>query len=118
MELNLGECIINEIQGLRMPRVYRAKLSCGDSALELEYHEDVVKGLKEGSRASFVFTSDREKCISHYFCAQGHVVSNTKIGDQYRLVLSLHGFLIVLRTPEPLAINPMEKLYVGMDLLG
>lgn len=118
MELSLGECVVNEIQGLRMPRVYRAKLSCGDKSLEFEYHEEIIGGLREGSRASFVLTSDKEKCLSHYFCAQGYVVSNTKIGEQHRLVISLHGFLVVLRTAEPLALNPMDKVYVGMDLLS
>ncbi|MCY0867966.1 MAG: DNA-directed RNA polymerase subunit G [Desulfurococcus sp.] len=110
------ECSISEIQQLRAPKVYRLKASCGSGLLiEVELHEEVVEQPRVDDTVVEVYVGgDREACLEKYFCAQGYIVSNTMLGGTYRTVISLHGLLVVIRSPGELGLKPMDKVYVGL----
>ncbi|MCC6041852.1 MAG: DNA-directed RNA polymerase subunit G [Desulfurococcaceae archaeon] len=108
------ECKVTDMVPLRMPKVYRVKTVCEDKELEIELHEEIVEAPKIGMKITVTITNNKEECLSNYFCAYGYVVSNTQIGDVYRVVISLHGFLIVVKSKTPLEHKELEHLYVGV----
>lgn len=108
------ECEVADIVQLRVPKVYRVKGICKDIEIEIEFHEEVVEAPKKNTKIIVEITEDREKCLNHYFCGHGYVVSNIYLGDIYRVVISLHGFLVVIRAPQKIELNVMDKVYVGV----
>lgn len=109
-------CQVADIMPLRIPKVYRVKGSCSNIDIEMEFHEEIVEAPKKDTILTVLVTSSREECLNHYFCAQGYVVSNTQLGDVYRVVISLHGLLVVLRSSEMIGLNVMDKVYVGVTI--
>lgn len=107
------ECLVSDITPLRIPRVYRVSASCNELNIELEIHENIVEAPSKGSKVTIEITTEKEKCLDYYFCGHGYVVSNTKIGDINRVVISLHGFLVVLKSKEKIELGEMEHVYIG-----
>lgn len=107
------ECRVSDITPLRVPKVHRVKSTCGEVEIEVELHEDAVKVPSRDSRITVEITSSKEECLKHYFCGHGYVVSNTLIGDVYRVVISLHGFLVVVKSKNRLELNELDRVYVG-----
>jgi len=112
-----SECMVEDVEALRVPRVYRVKASCKNgSSMEIELHEDIITQPSKGRSIVVEVTEDRGKCLEHYFCAHGYVVSNTQIGDVNRVVISLNGLLAILKTQEALGFKPMDKVYLGITI--
>lgn len=109
------ECTINEVAPLRVPKVFRVKGNCGEIDVEAELHEEVVEIPQKGSKMLIEITTSKEKCLEHYFCAHGYVVSNVKLDDAYRVVISLHGLLVVLKSKTQLEYATMDHLYLGVS---
>jgi len=110
------ECVINSVEDLRMPKVYRVHASCGEVQLDVELHNEVIpKAMLTGKNMRIEVSREKEKCMQHYFCGQGYVVSVGKAGENQRVVISLHGFLVVLKTPSQLGLNPMDQVFIGAD---
>ncbi|MEL9909011.1 MAG: DNA-directed RNA polymerase subunit G [Desulfurococcus sp.] len=109
-------CTVNEIQQLRVPSTYRLKLSCNTVSMEVELHGDVVPQPRISASIDVEITRDKEKCLEKYFCANGYVVSTSRIGDTYRTVISLHGLLVVIKSPSQLDLRPMDKIYFGLTV--
>ncbi|MEM0224802.1 MAG: DNA-directed RNA polymerase subunit G [Desulfurococcaceae archaeon] len=107
------ECNVSEITPLRIPRVYRVKSICSDVDFEIELHEEVIEAPKVNSKVIFEITSSRDNCLKHNFCAHGYVVSNIQLGDVYRTIISLHGFLVVVKSKQRLELNEMDHVYLG-----
>jgi hypothetical protein len=107
------ECTVSDITPLRIPKVYRVRSTCSDLEFEIELHEDVIEAPRVNSKITIEITSNREDCLKHKFCAQGYVVSNTQLGDIYRVVISLHGFLVVVKSKQKLELNEMDHVYLG-----
>lgn len=112
------KCVVSEIMPLKIPKVYRLRGNCGNVELEIEFHEEVVEGPKIGSQMIVEITSDKNECMKHYFCAHGYVISNTQIGDFYRVVISLHGFLVVIKSKHSIGINVMDRVYLGVTFIA
>ncbi|MCC6040640.1 MAG: DNA-directed RNA polymerase subunit G [Desulfurococcaceae archaeon] len=112
------ECSIKEITPLRVPRIYRVRGVCreGVDEVEVEFHEDVVKRPSPGAELVLSITSDKETCLNYYFCAHGYVLSNTPIGEINRVIVSLHGLLVVLKSKKPLDYKSMDHVYVGANI--
>lgn len=110
------ECTISEVAPLRVPKVFRVKGSCGEIDIEVELHEEVVEIPQKGSKMLVDITTSKEVCLEHYFCAHGYVVSNVKLDDIHRVVISLHGLLVVLKSKTALEYNAMDHLYLGISL--
>lgn len=109
------ECHVFDIMALKVPKVYRLKGACNDVEVEIEFHEDVIEAPKKNSKFTVEVTNSRENCLKHYFCAQGYVVSNTQLGDIHRIVVSLHGFLVAIKSKQKIDLNVMEQVYLGMS---
>lgn len=110
------ECVIDGVEDLRMPRVYRVHATCGEAKLDFELHNDIIpKAMLTGKNMRVEVSSEKESCLQHYFCGQGYVVSVGRVGENQRVVISLHGFLVVLKTPSHLGLNPMDQVFVGAD---
>lgn len=107
------ECIVSDITPLKVPKVYRVKNTCGEVELEIELHEDVVEAPRKYSKAIYEVTSNKEECLAHYFCAHGFVVSSTQLENTHRTVISLHGFLVIIKSKGNLGLNTMDHVYVG-----
>ncbi len=109
------KCRIDSIESLRLPDVYRAKLSCDNVSMEVELHEKIAK-LKQGTDVEVYIDKSKDKCLQHDFCGQAHVVSINKFEDYYRIVLSIAGLLAVIKLREqPRApFKVMTKVYVGI----
>jgi DNA-directed RNA polymerase subunit G len=112
------KCRVKEVTSLRVPRIYRVKGVCegGIEEVEVEFHEDVLERPRQGAELILSITSDKETCLNHYFCAHGYVVSNTLIGEIYRVIISLYGLLVVLKSKKPLDYNSMDHVYVGASI--
>lgn len=110
------ECNISDITPLKVPRVYRVKGICSDVELEIEFHEDIIEGPRKGSKMIVEVTTTKEECLKHYFCAHGYVVSNTQLGSIHRVVISLHGFLVVIRSGQAINLNTADHVYLGVTL--
>jgi len=112
-----SECMVEDVEALRVPRVYRVKASCRNGlSMEIELHEDIIAQPSKGRSIVVEVTEDKGKCLEHYFCAHGYVVSNTQIGDVNRVVISLNGLLTILKTREALGFKPMDKIYLGITI--
>ncbi|MEM0325830.1 MAG: DNA-directed RNA polymerase subunit G [Desulfurococcaceae archaeon] len=111
------ECAINDVVPLRIPKVYRVKSVCGDLDLEIELHEDVVEIPQKGSKLIISLSTSKDECLNYYYCAHGYVISNTKLNDIHRVVISLHGFLVVLKSKNPLEYKALDHLYLGLNLV-
>lgn len=111
-------CRVEEITPLRVPRVYRVRGVCEGEVgeVEIELHEDVVSTPSKGDLMTVSITNSKETCLSHYFCAHGYVVSNTPIGEINRVIISLYGLLVILKSKKPLELKPPEHLYVGVTI--
>ncbi|AFK50708.1 hypothetical protein TCELL_0283 [Thermogladius calderae 1633] len=109
-------CSVEDIERLRYPGVYRVKFRCGDVSIELEFHEKVMPPLKKGGNATIVLTDSREECLQHYFCGKGSVVSYRSIGETYRAVVSIGGFLLVLKSSQQLDLKPLDEVYTGVSV--
>jgi len=111
-------CRVEDITPLRVPRVYRVRGVCeGDiHEIEAEFHEDVVSTPNKGDRIVISVTTDKETCLNYYFCAHGYVVSNTTIGEIHRVIISLHGLLVVLKSKKSIDLKSMEHVYVGASI--
>lgn len=111
-------CRVEDITPLRVPRVYRVRGICeGDvHEVEVEFHEDVVSIPNKGDRVVINITSSKETCLNYYFCAHGYVVSNTTIEEIHRVIISLHGLLVVLKSKKPVDLRSMEHVYVGATI--
>ncbi|MEM2078981.1 MAG: DNA-directed RNA polymerase subunit G [Thermosphaera sp.] len=109
------KCVVEGVEDLRMPKVFRVHASCGDAKLDVEFHNEVVPKAVVAKDMLVEITREKEKCLQHYFCGQGYVVSTGKIGEHVRTIISLHGFLIVLKTPSPPGLNTMDQVFVGVD---
>lgn len=111
------ECTVDEVAPLRVPKVFRVKSTCGNINLEVELHEEVVTMPKVGDKLLIAMLQSKEECLDYYFCAHGYVVSNTKIDDTYRVVISLHGLLVVLKSKEQLPYKTMDHIYIGLNFV-
>ncbi|ADV65542.1 DNA-directed RNA polymerase subunit G [Desulfurococcus mucosus] len=113
------ECVVSEVQQLRTPKVYRLKTTCSDGlAIEVELHEDVIAQPRISSKVRINVSGSKEECLGNDFCAHGYVVSGTEIGGLHRVVISLGGLLVILKSPRPLEFKPMDKVYVGLTITG
>lgn len=108
------ECSVSDIVPLKVPKVYRLKGVCSEVELEVEFHEDVIEAPKKNTGFVVEIVSSRDECLKHYFCAHGYVVSNTQLGDIYRVVISLHGFLTVVKSRKKIDLNVMDRVYLGV----
>ncbi len=109
----LFECSVVDVTPLRIPRVYRVKTTCSDYEVEIELHAEVVNIPRKESKITLEITNSKDECMKHYFCAHGYVVSNTQLGDIYRVVISLHGFLVVIKSKNKLELKELDHVYVG-----
>lgn len=109
------DCLVSDITPLRIPKVYRVRATCSEIEVEIEFHEEVVKTPQKNSSIKLEITNSKERCLAHYFCGHGYVVSNTHIDSGFRSIISLHGFLIVLRSPIKIDLVEGDKVYVGID---
>jgi len=107
------DCQVSEVERLRYPGVYRVRLQCGDVSIDIELHEKTMPDLRKGSNVVIAITESKEECLQHYFCGKGSVVSNRSIGETYRTVISIGGFLLVLKTKQQLGFKPLDEVYVG-----
>lgn len=110
------KCLIVDVTPLRLPKVYRVKSQCDSVEAEIEFHEDILKRPNVGSTIEVEISSDRGICQQHYFCAHGYVVSNSQIGETHRVVISLHGFLVILRSKQRVELNVMDHIYLGATI--
>lgn len=108
------ECNVSDIVPLKVPKVYRVKGVCDDVELEIEFHEDAIEGPRKGSRMVVELMTVKEECLKHYFCVHGYVVSNTQLGDIHRVVISLHGFLVVIKSRQAINLGTADHVYFGV----
>lgn len=116
MRLMFTGCVIKEIAPLRVPNVSRVIFECREGVVEAEFHRKVMGEMTVGAQAELSITDSKEECLTYYFCGQGHVVSNNKVGEKYRAIISLHGFLVVVKTDDQLPLSPMGKVYFACNL--
>lgn len=112
------ECVVESIERLRYPRVRRIKAACGERIIEFEAHEDVFPEPRQGSKIVLSISDAKEECLKHHFCGKGYVVSSRWIGDQHRVVISIGGYLLVVKGKAELALEPMTELFVGASPKG
>ncbi|OYT40710.1 MAG: hypothetical protein B6U89_01345 [Desulfurococcales archaeon ex4484_58] len=109
------KCVVENIEELRLPGVYRVHSKCGEYTIVIEMHEDVMK-IVNGEEMKVVLTNDKSECMENEFCGKGHVVSITKFDKKYRVIISIGGFLFVLKGLEkPIKFNVMDELYIGIS---
>jgi len=98
-----------------MPHVYRVHSICGDIEIIIEMHDDLLI-ISRGEKLSVEMGLDKEKCLQHEFCGKGHVVSVTKLGDKYRVIISIGGLLVVVKNlKEKPPLSPVQELYVALS---
>lgn len=116
MEMVKYECIVKDIEDLRLPNLYRAKTSCGDADIIVEMHNEIMS-LNRDDRIEIEFTTERDECLKHEFCGNSYVVTITKLEDKYRTILSIHGPLVIIYTREKprKPFNIMNKVYIGIS---
>jgi DNA-directed RNA polymerase subunit G len=110
------ECIVKEIEKLRLPGMYRVKAGCDSTTVTVETYEKIMM-VQPGWKLIVEVTDSKDDCMKHDFCGQGYVVSNKKVEEKYRVVISLHGPLIVVYSDKRLResiFNTMSKVYVGI----
>ncbi len=109
------ECIVKDIEYLRLPNLYRAKMDCGDTEIIVEMHDEIMT-LSKKDKIGVEFTESRDKCLEHEFCGNSYVVKIMKIEDKYKIILSMHGPLAIIYMGEkprkPFKI--MNKVYIGI----
>ncbi len=109
------ECKVEEIEKLRIPYVYRVHSRCKDIVIVIEMHENITS-IEKGEKIIIELTKDKNKCMENYFCGKGYVVSVTEIENKYRIIISIGGFLVVLKELEkPLEISVLDELYIGIS---
>ena len=111
------ECTVSEVTPLRVPKVFRVKNACGNLSVEIELHEEVVTIPRKGDKLVVAVLQSKEECLNYYYCAHGYVVSNTKIDSTHRVVISLHGLLVILKSEEQLPYKTMDHVYVGLNFV-
>uniref|UniRef100_A0A7C4NLC6 Uncharacterized protein n=1 Tax=Staphylothermus marinus TaxID=2280 RepID=A0A7C4NLC6_STAMA len=111
----ITECIVNRIEKLLVPQVYRVHASCREGFdTTIEVHEKLMN-IREDDKIKLEITESKESCLQHYFCGKAYVVSTTMIENRYRVVLSIGGLLVVLKNlHEPPQFNVLSELYVGI----
>ncbi|MEM3927071.1 MAG: DNA-directed RNA polymerase subunit G [Desulfurococcaceae archaeon] len=117
MSLKLEECIVKDVMPLRVPKTFRIKGLCKDKELEIELHEEIVPQPKINTRFLIELLDNKEQCLQHEICGQGYVVSATSLENFYRVVISLHGFLLVIKSKDPINLDAMQQLYMGMSFV-
>jgi len=110
------ECEVAGVEKLRLPGMYRYKLSCGELRIEAELNEKIAV-FNNGDKIVVEITESKEQCLQHEICGHGYVVSVNKMENAYRAVISLHGPLIVLfqKNKPKFPIKTMNRVYVGMS---
>lgn len=116
MRLLFTGCVIKEITPLRVPNVSRVIFECREGVVEAEFHKEVMGEITVGAQTELSITESKEECLEYYFCGQGYVVSNNKVGEKYRVIISLHGFLVVVKTDHQLPLNSMNKVYFACNI--
>jgi len=108
-------CSVKDLELLRMPHVYRVHSVCGDAEIVVEMHDDLMF-ITKSDKLNIEIGISKEKCLQHEFCGKGHVVSVAKLGDKYRVVISIGGFLVVVKnlTEKP-ELEPVQELYIGLS---
>ncbi|MCS7128098.1 MAG: DNA-directed RNA polymerase subunit G [Sulfolobales archaeon] len=113
------ECTVESEERLKMPRVRRYYADCNKLNVVIELHEDVYK-LKQGVEAALLITSSKDRCLEADFCGHGYLLSISNVSNKWRMILSIHGLLIVIYEPEASKLHEelklMEKYYVGLSL--
>ncbi len=109
-------CVVEELEDLRLPNLYRVKTKCGAEEIVLEMHRDLMV-INKGEKLRIVFTTSKDECLKHEFCGNSYVVSITKLDDKYRITLSIHGPLVILYTSEKpkSPFKVMNKVYIGVS---
>ncbi|WP_440060103.1 DNA-directed RNA polymerase subunit G [Thermogladius sp. 4427co] len=111
------QCIVNDIERLRYPGVYRVKTTCEGTTIEIEFHEKVMPNVRENSRLLILITDSKEECLKHYFCGRGNVVSNRVVSGLNRIVISIGGYLLVVKSGSPLDLKPLDEVFIASSPL-
>ena len=114
------KCSVKGIEPLRLPDLYRVKLSCdNDVSIEVELHEKIMK-IRESEEIEVYIDKNKDKCLQYDFCGRAHVVSITKFEEYYRVILSIAGPLVVIKLKEQprSPFKVMNELYVGIKKLA
>ncbi len=111
------ECSITGVEALRLPGMYRVKTSCNSVEAEFEMNEKLLRVEGKG-RARILVTTDKEKCMEHDFCGWGYVAKIDKLEGKHRIIISLHGPLVLLYMEEKprSPFKVMNKVYVGISI--
>ncbi len=109
------ECIVTDIETLRLPHVYRIHSLCEEVEIIVEMHDELME-VNRNDKITIEIGIDKEKCLEHEFCGRAHVVSVTKLDKKYRVVLSIGGLLVVLKnlSRKP-RLEPVQELYIGIS---
>jgi len=111
------ECIVNSIEPLRLPGVNRIQANCKKAEIILEIHEEVYN-LNSNDHIIIDLTKNKDECIKNYdLCCTGNVVSVNPINDISRVVLSIGGLLLIIKTKDKKIIKNikiMDKYYIGI----
>ncbi len=113
-------CEVKDITPLRMPGINR--INCTENeklSIDIELPEQVYS-LSKGDNVEINVVEDKKECLEYEFCGVGHVVSITKLDNQYRAIISIGGLLLVIKTPDDSLIKDLkvvEKYYIGIKRL-
>ncbi|MET1160239.1 MAG: DNA-directed RNA polymerase subunit G [Thermoprotei archaeon] len=112
------ECVVSNIEPLRLPSVYRVYCRCDKLDIVVEMHEEIMR-INENENIVIEFLRDKNKCMENDFCGKGYVVSVTKLDNGYRMIFSIGGLLVVIKNlDKPLEFNVMDQLYIGIMRKG
>ncbi len=115
-DMPVYECSVEMVESLRLPGMYRVKTKCGDTSIEFEISEKIMR-FNAGDKLKINVSTNRDECLENEFCGWGYVVSITKLEDKYRTVISLHGPLVIIYTEnKPKSpLKTMNKVYIGIS---
>lgn len=113
------KCTVSELNPLRIPSTYRAKLLCEKLSIEIELHSEILE-MTPGDKylIEFIEPENKNYCLEKYdVCGNSYVVSFTKIENKYRLILSIGGLLLKIvgaKEHIPLRTEPNTRYIVGI----
>jgi len=109
------QCTLDDVRRSYIPNIYIWSLSCGDVAIEMDIHR-IVAIFRKGDKLEVEISETLppfEK--GKDFAAQGYVITKRSEGNTHKLLISLWGFLMVLRSSDEkkfAEFSPMDHIYV------
>ena len=110
-----SKCVLKEVKRSYIPNIYLWELECENVRIEMDIHR-LVAPFRKGDEVEVEIANQLPNFVKgRDFAARGYVITKRVEDDNYKVLISLWGFLVVIITKDKNVYDefqPMDEIFM------